>query len=83
VGNEKLKKTIIEVVENQINSLDPPETKNTYDRLRAKGYSSQEAKELIGLVVSSEIFDIMKKKESFNLDRFINNLNKLPEYPDE
>ena len=81
MSNEYLKGAIIEVVENQIKSLDPPETKETYDRLLEIGHSDEKAKELIGVVVSSEIFDIMKKKEPFNKERFVKALNKLPDLP--
>ena len=81
MSNEYLKGAIMEVVENQINSLDPPETKETYDRLLEMGHSDVKAKELIGVVVSSEIFDIMKKKEPFNKERFIKALNNLPDLP--
>ena len=81
MSNEYLKGAIIEVVENQIKSLDPPETKETYDRLLEMGHSEEKAKELIGVIVSSEIFDIMKKKEPFNKERFVKALNKLPDLP--
>jgi hypothetical protein len=36
---------------------------------------------LIACVVSAEIFDVLKKNEPFNLDRFIKYLNKLPRMP--
>lgn len=80
MANENLKEAIIEVVESQIKSLDPPETKGTYDRLLKMGYSEFKAKELIGAVVSSEIFDVLKKKEAFNKERFVEALKKLPEF---
>ena len=81
MANEYLKGAIIEVVDNQIKSLDPPETKETYDRLLEMGHSEEKAKELIGVVVSAEIFDIMKKKEPFNKERFVKALNELPDLP--
>lgn len=76
--NPHLKAAILQVVDNQILANDPPETKQTLDRLISEGYSKKEAKELIGCVVSSEIFDIMKKQEVFNLEKFVNVLKKLP-----
>jgi hypothetical protein len=79
--NEYLKGAILEVVNNQIKSLDPPETKETYERLLKMGYSEVRAKELLGAVVSTEIFDILKKKEPFNKERFVSALNKLPNLP--
>ena len=81
MSNEYLKDAILEAVNNQIESLNPPETKETYDRLLGMGYSDEETKEMIGGVVSSEIFEVMKKKEPFNKERFVKALNKLPDLP--
>ena len=79
--NPYLKSAILEVVENQLQANDPPETRQTYDRLISEGYSEVEAKKLIGRVVSSEIFDVLKKQEPFNPDRFAKALNELPKLP--
>jgi hypothetical protein len=79
--NPVLKEMILEVVNNQLEALDPPETKQTYDRLIADGISDQEARRLIGCVVSSEIFDVLKQQKPFDHARFIKALNKLPKLP--
>ncbi len=76
-----LKQEILEVVNNQMENLDPPETKQTYDRLIADGISDQEARRLIGCVVSSEIFNVLKQQQPFDHARFIKALNKLPKLP--
>jgi len=76
--NPYLKSAILEVVDNQLQTNDPPETRQTFDRLISEGYSEEEAKELIGCVVTSEIFDVLKKKEPFNPERFAKALNELP-----
>lgn len=36
---------------------------------------------MIACVVSAEIFDVLKKNEPFNLDRFVKGLNNLPTMP--
>ena len=79
--NPHLKAIIIEVVDNQLRANDPPETRSTLDRLIAEGHSEEEAKELVACVVTSEIFDVMKNKEEFNHQRYIDALNKLPQLP--
>ena len=79
--NPALKREILEVVNNQLERLDPPETKATYDRLIADGISDQEARRLIGCVVSSEIFDVLKLQQPFDHARFVKALNKLPKLP--
>jgi hypothetical protein len=80
-GNPYLKAAILEVVDNQISDNDPPQTRQTYERLLASGLDDEEAKRLIGCVVVSEIFDILKKGETFNLERFVAALERLPKLP--
>ena len=79
--NPYLESAILEVVENQLQANDPPETRQTFDRLISEGYSEEEAKKLIGCIVSSEIFDILKKQEPFNPERYAKALLKLPKLP--
>lgn len=79
--NLYLKSAILEVVENQLQADDPPETRQTFDRLILERHSEEEAKKLIGCVVSSEIFDVLKKQEPFNPKRYAKALNELPKLP--
>jgi len=79
--NHRLEESVLEVVDNQLRSNDPPETRQTFDRLINEGYSNKEAKELIGHVVASEIFVVLKNQEPFNLVKFVDALNKLPKLP--
>jgi hypothetical protein len=80
-GNPHLQAAILEVVENQLRNNDPPQTKQTLERLIETGHSEKEAKRLIACVVSAEIFDVLKKNQPFDLDRFVKGLNKLPTMP--
>lgn len=43
--NLRLKKNILEVVDNQLKANDPPCTKDTYEKLMVAGYSKSEAKD--------------------------------------
>jgi hypothetical protein len=76
-----LNAAIIKVVDNQLRSNDPPQTGQTFNRLLAAGHSDQEAKRLIACVVAAEIFDVLKKQQPFNLERFVNGLDNLPTLP--
>ena len=80
-SNPELHAAVMKVVENQLRSNDPPQTQQTFKRLREAGHSEDEAKRLIGCVVTSEIFDVLKKQEPFNLDRFVKSLDRLPAMP--
>ncbi len=79
--NKRLKSAILEVVQNQIDLNDPPETKATFDRLVSEGFSENKAKELIASVVAVEVFEVLKNRGTFDKDRFVTALNKLPEIP--
>jgi hypothetical protein len=46
-----LNKAILEVVDNQIRDVNPPATKETFDRLVGDGIARDEARRLIGYVV--------------------------------
>jgi Mg/Co/Ni transporter MgtE len=80
--NQKIKNAVIKVVDNQLTSNDPPETKQTFDRLIAEEFSTEEAKNLIGSVVVAEVFDVMTEERQFDMNRYIAALNRLPELPD-
>jgi hypothetical protein len=76
--HSRIKAAIIDVVNNQLESHDPPETYLTLERLVAEGYSIMEAKELIGNVVVAEVFEVMNEGKPFDLKRYVTALNELP-----
>jgi hypothetical protein len=77
----RLRAAILAVVENQMRENDPPETNQTYQRLILAGHGDEEARRLIGCIVASEVFEILRKNEVFSLARFVQALNRLPELP--
>jgi len=81
-ATERLNKTILEVVDTQIRECNPPETKETFDRLVGEGVERDEARRLIGCVVASEIFDVLKSMQPFDADRYVKALSRLPELPE-
>ncbi len=78
----RLNKAALDVVEKQIRQLNPPATKETFDRLIREGHDDDEARRLIGCVVASEIFDILKNMEPYDEIRYVAALRKLPELPE-
>jgi len=79
--SQRIKSAIIEVVDTQIATDDPPETKQTFNRLISEGFSEKESKELIGTVVVAELFDVMQEGKEFDIDRYVDALDRLPERP--
>ena len=76
-----MRDTILEVVQNQIDANDPPETAKTLQRLKDQGISEDDARKYIGQAVCVEIWDCLHTQKEFNLQRYIRNLQHLPEEP--
>lgn len=81
--NETLKAEILQAVETQIRDNNPPATKQTYQRLLASGITKANAKIYIGQCLLMEMFNIMKHQQPFDEKRFVKNLERLPEKPEE
>jgi hypothetical protein len=79
--NPRLRRALMEVVENQLRDGTPPETFETLSRLVAAGYSRENAMELIACVVCSEIFDVLRRNEVYNENRYVAGLRGLPRMP--
>jgi hypothetical protein len=77
----RLQAALYDVLDNQLRDGDPPETRATLTRLLGEGVEEKEARRLIGCVIATEIFDVMKSKESFDRERFVARLETLPEMP--
>lgn len=75
--NLRLKKLILEVVNNQLKDNDPPVTKQAYEKLLGAGYSASEAKEKIGAVVLTEIYDVMKENQPYDEKKYAEALNEM------
>lgn len=82
-SNPYLKLAVMEVVENQLETNEPPETRLTLKRLTEQGISEEDAKLLIAQAVTVEIYNILKNKEEFGRERFVKNLKRLPKEPKE
>jgi hypothetical protein len=82
-SNPHLQAAFLEVVENQLRDNNPPETKQTLDRLVAEGHSPEDAKLLIAQAVAVEVYTVLKRQVAFNPERFVRNLRALPEEPKE
>ena len=80
-ASPQLTATFLSVVENQIRDQDPPETKETYERLLAESHSDKDARRLIAVAIASEVFQMLKYKKDYSLKRYIALLHKLPQLP--
>ena len=79
MNDKTVKDAFMEVVVNQLETGDPPETKATLDRLMAGGNSRGEAMQLIAAVVRQEMQAMMSAGGQFDNARFAKQLAKLPQ----
>lgn len=77
MANLRLKKNVLEVVDNQLKANDPPCTKDTYEKLLAAGYSKSEAKDKIGAIVLTEIYNILKEGKAFDEEKYQRSLEEM------
>jgi tetratricopeptide (TPR) repeat protein len=77
MANLRLKKMILEVVDNQLKTNNPPCTKACYEKLLDSGYSKSEAKDKIVVVALTEIYDILKVGKSFDEVKYQKSLEDM------
>lgn len=75
--NPRLKALLLEVVENQLREGDPPETRQTYERLIAAGYTHDRVMEMIASALVGEIWTILKEQKDFDRARYAALLGEL------
>jgi hypothetical protein len=79
--SNRAREVILKAVENQIRKNDPPETKETLNRLIQSGQSREEALRLIAGVLANEMFEVMKSRTHYDNARYVANLGRLPNLP--
>lgn len=77
MANLQLKKTILEVTDNQIKANDPPCTREVYERLQEAGYSKSEAKDKIAAIIQTEIYDILQEGKHFDEEKYKRSLEEM------
>lgn len=79
--SELARDALLDAVGNQLRDNNPPETRETLDRLVDAGHSSDEARRLIAAVLASEFFNVLQSSSGFDEARYISRLKLLPEMP--
>ena len=75
----QLQAACLDAVENQLRDNNPPETRQTFERLRGLNIGELDAKLLIAAAIVVETYEIMKTQKPFNRDRFVSYLEQLPD----
>ena len=72
---------MLKAIETQIRSNDPPETRQTFERLMHEGYALDETLKLIASALVGELFGVLKNDSQYDHARFVANLQRLPMLP--
>ena len=73
---------LLQAVEEQVRTHEPPEVAATLGRLVASGHARDEAISLIGAVLMFELNDVMQNDRAFDPMRYAARLAALPKRPD-
>ena len=79
MNDKTVKDAFMEVVVNQIETGDPPETKATLERLMGAGNTKGEAMQLIAAVARNEMQAMLAAGRQFDNARYAKLLAKLPQ----
>jgi len=74
-------KLILEVVERQLESSKPVQTRETLERLMSEGFSEEDAKHLIGSALVVEMHSVVSEGRPFQENRYLSLLQELPLLP--
>ncbi|WP_420231877.1 hypothetical protein ACN079_22320 [Pseudomonas sp. ABY48] len=75
--------TLIQAIENQIESDNPPAAKATFNKLTLVGYEREEILNLMAHVLAVEIDAILEEDRAFDTQWYEAALRALPELPPE
>jgi hypothetical protein len=78
---EILKDQFLQIVDAQLKNNDPAHTRVTFERLQAAGYNQETARLMVAQCVAAEVRQVMSSSAPLYEDRYIQNLDRLPEPP--
>jgi hypothetical protein len=68
----------MDIVDNLLRDNTPPETRQTFERVIADGHTLDNARRLIGCVVSTQIYDVLAQHRPFDETAYVAALQHLP-----
>jgi hypothetical protein len=78
MNDKTVRDAMLDTVLNQINTNDPPEARDTYDRLIDGGASNSQALQLMSAVLKAEMARMLTEATPFDNERYSEALKKIP-----
>jgi hypothetical protein len=76
-----VQEALFEAIENQMKEGEPRETKATFDRLLADGYSRRETMKFLASVLLVELNDMVRDNRLYDEASYVKKLKTLPLLP--
>jgi hypothetical protein len=73
--------SLLQMVARQMAENDPPETRETFERLLAEGYSPEYIRRMIGFLLVRGLNRSMVRQKPFDVKDYVEHLRRLPEIP--
>jgi peroxiredoxin family protein len=81
IGRKHVREELFKVIEYQMRKGRPKETKQTFDRLRAAGYSRKETMRLLACALLVELHEMVRDKRTYDEAIYVKKLMGLPKMP--
>ena len=78
MSDKTVRDAMLDTVLNQINNNDPPEARDTYDRLIDGGRSNSQALQLMAQALRQEMNRMLTESTPFDSARYVALLAKIP-----
>lgn len=78
MSDKTVRDAMLDTVLNQIDSGDPPEARETYDRLIDGGASNSQALQLMAAALRVEMTRMLTESTPFDNERYVAALQKIP-----
>lgn len=75
------REALFEAIKNQMKEGTPPATRETFDRLRAAGFSRKETMKYLACVLLVELNEMIKDNRMYDETSYVNRLEMLPLLP--
>jgi len=75
------REALFAAIENQMKEGNPPATRETFDRLRAAGYSRKETMKFLACALLVELNEMSRDHRIYDETSYVNRLKMLPQLP--
>lgn len=78
---DSVRAALREAIQSQITANDPPETKETFNRLIGAGFAEKDVWRLLSAVLAFELATILREGRPFSPEDYVKALKTLPDLP--